>query len=135
MSDESSMTLTAKAIAERSRFFEAAYRSGDAQALVEGYFADDSHLPLASPPGGQPPVRGRAALIAMFAGMIPDMPGILLETVELIASDAVAMEIGRAHLTDRDGVVHVGRYAVGWVLTAQGWRAKADFFATDGWAD
>jgi len=125
----------AEAIAERSRRFETAYGAADANALVEAYFAGDSHGPMALPPGGSPPVRGRASLKAMFAGMFADAPKIRLETVELVASDTVATEIGRAFLTTRDGVDVIGRYVVCWVLTSDGWRAKVDFFAQDGWAD
>lgn len=125
----------ANAVAERSRHFEAAYRSADAVSLVEGYFATDDHNPLASPPGGTEPVVGRSALIEMFTGMFAGMPGIELVTVELTASETVAFELGRAILTDGEGVRHFGRYCVCWTLTAEGWRAKTDFFAADGWPD
>lgn len=123
----------AEAIARRSRLFEQAYAAADAEALVEGYFAPDHHIPMASPPGGTVPVRGRHALKQMFAGMFSDMPGIRLETVELVASDAVATEIGRAFLTAKDGTQAIGRYVICWIMTEEGWRAKLDFFAEDGW--
>jgi len=128
-------TNVATAIEERSRYFEEAYCSGDAERLVDGYFADDEHRPMALPPGGHPPVCGRAALKAMFAGMVAEVPTIRLETVDLTASDVIASEIGRAFLTSHDGTQAVGRYFVCWVNTADGWRAKTDFFASDGWVD
>lgn len=125
----------AQAIAERARFFERAYAAADAASLVDGYFATDDHGPMALPPGATPPVRGRKALKQMFAGMIPEMPVIRLETVELVASDAVASETGRAFLTGKDGSQNIGRFVVCWIMTSEGWRAKTDFFAEDGWPD
>lgn len=128
-------TVVARAVDERSRFFEQAYCGGDAQSLVEGYFASDDHEPMALPPGGHPPVRGREALRALFAGMVVDVPSIRLETLALTASDVLASEVGRAFLTSADGTQTVGRYVVCWVNTDDGWRAKTDFFAEDGWVD
>jgi ketosteroid isomerase-like protein len=128
-----SFDAIAAAIAQRSRQFEAAYAAADGVALVDGYFAPDADQPAAYPPGGSPPVRGRAALTAMFAGMFAAAPAIRLETVDLIASGTQATEIGRAHLTGADGQAMIGRYVVCWIDTAAGWRARADFFAQDGW--
>ena len=125
----------AGAIAERSRQFEQAYGDADPKALVEAYFAGDDHKPLASPPGGAQPVRGREALTAMFAGLFADMPKIELETIEITASETVASEFGRAILTDVLGARHFGRYCVCWVFTEEGWRAKSDVFGADGWRE
>lgn len=126
---------TAAAIARQSRKFEAAYAAADSNALVDGYFAADADNPTAYPPGGTAPVSGRAALKALFAGMFVDVPVIRLELVDLLVSDTLATEIGLAHLTTRDGSKVKGRYVVCWIRTGEGWRAKVDFFAEDGWAD
>jgi ketosteroid isomerase-like protein len=123
------------AVEARSRQFEDAYRAGDAERLVTSYFTADRDEPMAFPPGGQGPVRGRAALIAMFSGMIPEMPSIRLELVELVTSEALAFEVGRAHLSAPDGTVATGRYTVCWQNVSGDWRARVDFFAQDGWAD
>ncbi len=130
------MTQTARqAIEEKSRLFEKFYAANDAAGLVEAYFVKDEDSPLASPPGGVAPVRGRTALVAMFTGMIPDAPAIRLETLEVNASNDTAFELGRAHLTLPDGTEVKGRYTVCWQQRAGDWRAKIDFFAADGWED
>lgn len=123
------------AIAARSRAFEQAYAAGDATALVTTYFVDDALAPMACPPGGQAPVRGRAALIAMFSGMFAAMPKIRLHTDTLVVDQAQAFELGRAHLTSADGTHITGRYTVCWLKSQGEWRAKVDFFAEDGWND
>ena len=122
------------AIEDRSRQFEAAYRRGDARALVQSYFVEDALGPMASPPGGQPPVRGRAALIEMFTGMFAGIPEVRLQIVELVPQGDGAFELGRAALTAADGTRIHGRYTVCWLRVNDGWRAKIDFFAADGWA-
>ena len=129
------MTAVAAAIAAKSRMFEEFYNSGDAAGLVENYFASDADAPFASPPGGQAPVRGRFALVDMFAAMIPDAPAIRLETIDIVASGNVAFEFGRAHLTLADGVRVKGRYCVCWIERNGDWRVKTDMFAADGWED
>jgi len=123
------------AIDERSRLFERAYGAGDAAGLVAGYFAADEYRPRACPPGGVPPVEGHAALVSMFTGMFAGAPAIALETLDVTASDSVAFELGRARLTLADGSTATGRFTVCWIATPQGWRAKIDFFAQDGWED
>ena len=122
-------------IDERSREFEARFAAGDAAGLVAGYFAPDSAHPMASPPGGQRPVEGHAALIAMFEAQSRDFRQIRLETLFVESGDAIAYEMGRAHLTLRTGPVVVGRYTVLWKNYNGEWRAQIDFFAADGWQD
>jgi ketosteroid isomerase-like protein len=123
-----------QAIAERSRIFESDFAAGDAVALVEHYFVSDSDAPVASPPGGQPLVKGRAALINMFEAQVRELKSIRLETVDISASASLAYELGRAHLQLRSGQEAKGRYVVLWCKTSAGWRAKTDFFA-EGWQD
>ena len=124
-----------RSIAERSRFFEARFAASDAVGLVEGYFVPDAANPMASPPGGQQPVKGRAALIDMFAAQLRDASAIRLETLHVDAGGDIAFELGRAHLTLRGGQAVKGRYTVLWKRRDGEWRAHIDFFAADGWLD
>lgn len=122
------------AIAERSRIFESDFAAGNAAALVENYFVSDADAPVASPPGGQPLVKGRAALVQMFQAQVRELKSIRLETVDISTSGSLAYELGRAHLQLHSGQEAKGRYAVLWCKTSAGWRAKTDFFA-EGWQD
>lgn len=122
-------------IARMSRVFEDKYNAGNAQGLVDAYFVDDTSAPYASPPGGRAPVSGRSALVEMYLGMMPDIPRIELETIDVVAGGDLAYEVGRAHLTLADGQSVMGRYAICWLHTSDGWRAKIDFFAADGWTN
>lgn len=128
------MTAATQAIAAKSREFETHYNAGDAAALVDAYFVAEGDDPYASPPGGQPPVRGREALKGMFAAMIPDTPKIRLETLDVVAAGDLAYELGLAHLTLGDGAEVKGRYTACWIQRDGEWRVKIDFFAADGWA-
>lgn len=121
------------AIEKRSRTFERHFAAADARQLVEDYFVADDLKPLASPPGGTPPVVGRAALSAMFSAQFEGVRAIRLEALHVEAATTQAFELGRAHLALRAGGEATGRYTVLWVNTSDGWRAKIDFFATDGW--
>jgi ketosteroid isomerase-like protein len=121
------------AIEYRSRLFEQAYLKGNARALVESYFVEDALGPLASPPGGQPLVRGHRALIELFSGMFAAIPEVRLSIIELIPQGDGAFELGRAKLTGADGARMDGRYTVCWLKVSDGWRARIDFFAADGW--
>ena len=122
-------------IDKRSRAFERHFSAHAADRLVGDYFVADELKPLASPPGGTAPVRGRAALSAMFSEQFSLFRAIRLETVEIEVSATQAFELGRAHLSLNTGGEALGRYTVLWVSTADGWRAKVDFFAADGWPD
>ena len=122
-----------RAIEQRSRVFEQCYAKHDAACLINGYYVPDAEAPVVSPPGGQPPVRGSAGITAMFEKEFAGVQAIRLETIDVIAEGRMAYEIGRAHLTLRSGESAVARYAVLWVKGADGWRAKVDFIAADGW--
>jgi ketosteroid isomerase-like protein len=123
------------AIAARSRDFESRFGAGDAAGLVEGYFVPDVANPMASPPGGQRPLKGRAALVDLFTAQLRDASAIRLETEHLDATGDMAFELGRAHLTLRTGQEVKGRYTVLWKRWDGEWRAVIDFFAADGWQD
>ena len=135
MPDDHTRTIAAD-LAKLDRQFEERFAAGDARGLVEGYFAPDDLKPLASGPGGQPPVRGRAALIEMFQEQMKVFAGIQLETVDIVTSDTLAQVLGRARLKLRSGETAVGRYVVLFGKTdGLGWRARLDFFAADAWTD
>jgi ketosteroid isomerase-like protein len=120
-------------IERRSRAFERHFSAREADRLVAGYFVADELEPLASPPGGSPPVAGRAGLTAMFSAQFTMFKAIRLEAVRIEVSATQAFELGRAHLALNESGEALGRYTVLWVKTADGWRAKIDFFAADGW--
>jgi len=121
-------------IDRQNRLFEVNFAAHNAQALVNGYFTADSEQPTASPPGGAPLVKGRAALIEMFTGQFTAMRSIRLETVRLEASGDLAYELGRAHLTLATGDAVMGRYTALWRQIGSEWRVSVDFFAADGWS-
>jgi ketosteroid isomerase-like protein len=133
--DREDLQEVRRAIEARSRDFEKHYAAADAAALVQNYFVPDAMGPMACPPGGHAPVRGRGALTQMFGGMFAGMPKIRLEPIEVLASGELAYELGRAHLRSAAGDAVMGRYTVAWQKCADGWRARVDFFAADGWSD
>lgn len=121
------------AIAARSREFEARFAARDAHGLVTSYFVPDSARPIASPPGGVPPVEGRANIEAMFSAQFEVLRTVRLEAICLDVADDMAYELGRAHLMLRSNEPALGRYSVLWKRLGTEWRAKIDFFAEDGW--
>jgi ketosteroid isomerase-like protein len=120
-------------IDKRERSLEACFAKHDATCLVNGYYVSDAQEPIASPPGGQPPVRGRAALIKMFEGMMQDAQAVKLEHVLIIVDGNLASELGLSHVTLKSGKTVTGRFSVLWLHENGGWRAKLDFFSDDGW--
>lgn len=128
-------SATAAAIEKRSRRFEENFAAHNAERLVADYFVPDAMNPLASGPGGGAPVKGRDNLRGMFTAQFSMFTKIRLETYALEDGTEQAFELGRAHLTLKEGGNALGRYTVLWVNTDDGWRAKIDFFAADGWTD
>ena len=116
-----------------NREFEAHFAAQDAEALVVGYFLPDADGPMASPPGSQPLVKGRTALVSLFRAQFAAVRSIRLETVCLETSGSLAFELGKAHLSLASGDPATGRYTVLWKEANGEWRAKIDFFAEDGW--
>src|SRR4029453_7671692 len=68
-----------RAIEARSRTFEQCYAKHDAVCVVDGYYVSDDQAPVMSPPGGQAPIRGRAALIENFTKEFAGVQTIRLE--------------------------------------------------------
>lgn len=124
-----------RAIDARERAFEACFAKRDAACIVNGFYVSDANMPIASPSGGHPPVRGRAALIKMFEQSFHDVRSIRLERLQVIRSCDLADELGRSHVTLQSGQTVTGRFSVLWLHERDGWRVKLDFFADDGWSD
>lgn len=124
-------------IAERNAAFQRHFRARDAERLVDAYFVPDALQPQIYPAGSQPPVGGRATLVARFAAHFDTLAAIEPQTHAIDHVDGMAVEIGRARLVPLDAArpVQLARYCVVWVPTPAGWRAKTDFFAADGWPD
>ena len=133
--DRSADDEVRRALAARNREFEARFAAHDAQGLVAAYFVGDAEQPMASPPGGVSPVRGRTALAQMFSAQFAAIRSIRLESLQVKAGGDIAFELGRAHLELNGGGSALGRYTVLWRKSDDGWRAKIDFFAADGWSD
>jgi hypothetical protein len=129
---EDQATVTA-AIDARERAVEACFTKRDAECLVNGFYVSDANVPIASPPGGQPPVRGRAALIKMFEHVMQEARSVHLEHTEIFVHGKVATELGRSQVILASGKTVAGRFSVLWMREKDGWRAKLDFFADDGW--
>jgi ketosteroid isomerase-like protein len=121
------------AIEARSREFERRFAAHDAQGLVASYFVEDSEQPIASPPGGVVPLRGRTAIAAMFEQQFAVIRAIRLEAIQVESGADMAYELGRAHLALASGDNVKGRYTVLWRKARGEWRAQVDFFAQDGW--
>lgn len=121
-------------IAESTAAFASAFNAGDAAGAVDAYFVRDEDQPTVYPPGA-PPIIGREALLGLFASLAERQKGVRVLRHEILMSGSLAFETGRVIFTDKDGAETVGRFAVAWVQTDYGWRAKIDFYSPDGWPD
>ncbi len=117
-----------------NRLFEQNILSRDSAKLIDDYFVSDEWGPMVLGPN-RPPVRGRAAILEDFSRMGAGLSLLKIESLEVQVGHDMASEIGRVHLTDRNGLTRVGRYTVLWIKTDKGWRAKMDFFSPDAWSD
>lgn len=121
-------------IAKRTAFFTEAFNAGDGPGAVDAYFVRDEDQPAVYPPGA-PPIIGRKPLTTLFASLIERQSAVRVLRHDLLVSEGLAFETGRVIFTDNQGVDAAGRFAVGWVKTDYGWRAKIDFYSPDGWSD
>lgn len=119
----------AAGISQTSAQFEAAYNSGDAQAVAALYTEDGAVLPP-----GAPRIDGREGIAGLWQNFIDaDVRDLDLETVELEASGDSATEVGRFTLTAPDGqggrITAGGKYIVLWRRDADGvWRLHRDIW-------
>ncbi|MGE5177133.1 MAG: YybH family protein [Hyphomicrobiales bacterium] len=111
-----------------NKAFMDAFARKDAPSLGLVY-ADDAR---AYPPGA-PLVDGRAAIEAMWTGMLAlPVAAVRLETAELQGGDDWAWESGRYTLTGTDGqTVETGKYVVVWKHDEAGWKIFRDIWNSD----
>ena len=105
--------------------FAAAFGAADAETLA-GYYMTDGQL---LPPGSDF-VTGRAAIQTFWQGVMDaGVASASLTTVEALAVDSLAFEVGQYALADADGnPIDEGKYIVIWRLTADGWKLHRDIW-------
>ena len=133
IAEGASASAVRAAIEARDRAFEACFAKRDAECVVTEFYVSDALNPVSSGPGNQPPVRGRTALIKSFEEAFKVVKMVELEPIDIVVRGDMADELGRSHVSLQSGVTSIGRYSVVWLRDADGWRAKVDFFADDGW--
>jgi len=108
-----------------NRQFMDAFARGDAAAIATLYAEDGQLLP----PGNQP-VQGRTAIEKLWRGVLSlPVKGFQLTTVELIAHDDDAAEVGRYAIIGNDGrELDSGKYIVLWKRGAAGWKVYRDMW-------
>ena len=108
-------------------------QSRDADAMVDGYYADDARIL----PPGQGEVRGKAAIREMWRGLVASgMTDLFLDTTHIEAAGDLAVGTGTAratvHSTGAEPVVLEGRYTVVFRQQANGhWRNIIDMYTID----
>ena len=121
----------AGALRQLDRDFVARAKAGNAQACVEGFYAQDA---CALPPHREI-IRGHRALVMMWKGIIAaGFKDLSLETTEIEVHGDMAYGIGRYHMTvDPPGgkrTEEAGKYLVVYKRQPEGaWRAAADMFS------
>ena len=105
--------------------FMDAFARGDAAGIATLYAEDGQLLP----PGNQP-VQGRTAIEKLWRGLLSlPVKGFQLTTVELIAHDEDAVEVGRYAIIGNDGrELDSGKYIVLWKRSAAGWKLYRDIW-------
>lgn len=105
--------------------FGAAFGAADAEVLA-GFYTTDAQL---LPPNSDF-VTGRGAIQTFWQGVMDaGVASASLTTVEALAVDSLAFEIGQYALADADGnPIDEGKYIVIWRLTADGWKLHRDIW-------
>lgn len=108
--------------------FMAAMNAGDA-AGVAAMYTDDAVL---YPPGSEP-IGGPEAIAAFFQETLDSgVERAILETVEAMGIDDMAVEIGEVTLLGADGgAIYDGSYMVRWKRTDAGWKLHRDIWNSD----
>jgi ketosteroid isomerase-like protein len=113
------------------RDFMARAKAGNAQACVEGFYAQDG----CALPAHREIIRGHRALVTMWRGTIAaGLKDLSLETTQIDVHGDMAYGIGRYHMTvDPPGgprTEQTGNYLVVYKRQPDGaWRAAADMFS------
>ena len=108
-------------------------QAGDAEAMVENYYADDARI---LPPGNGE-VMGRAAIREMWRGLVGSgMVDLVLETTHIETSGDLIVGTGNAKATVQPpgaaAVLLEGRYTVVFRQQANGeWRNIIDMYTID----
>jgi ketosteroid isomerase-like protein len=111
--------------------FMARAKAGNAQACVEGFYAQDG----CALPAHREIIRGHRALVTMWRGTIAaGLKDLSLETTQIDVHGDMAYGIGRYHMTvDPPGgprTEQTGNYLVVYKRQPDGaWRAAADMFS------
>jgi len=105
--------------------FMDAFARGDAAAIATLYTEEGQLLS----PGNQP-IQGRTAIEKYWRGVLAlPVKGFQLTTVELIAHDDDASEVGRYAIIGNDGrELDSGKYVVLWKRSAAGWKLYRDIW-------
>jgi uncharacterized protein (TIGR02246 family) len=107
--------------------FVTAWSKGDAAAVAALYTADGQLLP----PNGDV-VTGPEAIQTFWQGaMDAGIASATLTTIEAMAVDSLAYEVGNYALVGPDGTpIDEGKYIVIWHRTPDGWRLYRDIWNT-----
>jgi uncharacterized protein (TIGR02246 family) len=83
------------------------------------------------PPNG-PPVEGRAAIEQLFAGMLPGIARVQLDTVEVEGHGDTAHELEALAFFDANGTkVDEGKAIVIWKKVGEEWKLHRDIFSSN----
>jgi ketosteroid isomerase-like protein len=105
--------------------FAGAFGAADAEALAGLYTTDGQLLPPNSDF-----VTGLSDIQTFWQGVMDaGVASASLTTLEAIAVDSLAFEVGQYALADADGnPIDEGKYIVIWRLTADGWKLYRDIW-------
>lgn len=110
--------------------FAATFRSGDFVKLAS-YYTEDAKL---LPPGSDMLIGKESIQNFWKAASEMGIKAVKLETLDIIPSDAIAVENGRYTLTiqpdENTNVEEVGKYVVVW-KSADGWKLHVDIWNSD----
>ena len=112
-------------VAAANEQFAAAFGAADAEVLAGLYTTDAQLLPPNSDF-----VTGRGAIQTFWQGVIDaGVASASLTTVEALAVDSLAFEVGQYALGDADGnPIDEGKYIVIWRLMPDGWKLHRDIW-------
>src|SRR6185295_19050151 len=121
------------AIRRANADFAAAARAGNAQMLVDNYYAPDAEVMAPN----RPEFRGREAIRAFWTAFLAagSVDVALTSTTVTQPSSDVAIETGRYDLSLRpasgQAIKDAGKYVVIWKKSNGRWWATEDIFNTD----
>jgi uncharacterized protein (TIGR02246 family) len=121
------------AIRRANSDFAANARSGNAQAVVDNFYAPDAVVMAPN----MPALRGREAILAFWTGFLASgAVDLALTSSNVMQPSAdVAIETGRYDLSLRpqggQAIKDAGKYVVIWKKSNGRWRAAEDIFNSD----